>query len=69
MRETVCYMVVQVVSRHPSGNLKEWYDGDQLATMEDAKLELDKMCKLYQATEFRIIRRSIQEIGRERMGA
>jgi hypothetical protein len=67
--EFKCFMVVQVVSRYEDGQLKEWYDGDQKASLAECRDEIGEMVKEYPTTRFQIIQRIITEIGKERMGA
>lgn len=58
----IVYMVAQVLSRHIDGTLKEWYDGVQLASYQEAKTEQRKMRKEFKNTEFVVIKRTIEEL-------
>lgn len=65
MKQTIYYMAVQVVSRYPDGKLHQWYDGEQRATLQEAKDEAQSLAAEFKGAPFQVIERRMLEIGRE----
>lgn len=57
------YEVVQVLSRHEGGQMKEWYEGDtKFSTRGEAIAERRKLKKEYPSVNYVVILRSVQEV-------
>lgn len=63
-KDLVCFMAVQVVSRYPNGQLKEWYDGDERGSLQEAKEEARLLANDFPGTEYQVIERRITSIGK-----
>jgi len=61
----VCFMAVQVVSRHEDGSLHQWYDGEQRGTLQEAKDDAKDFAKAFPGTRYQVIERKITEVGAE----
>ncbi len=62
MKKSTWFEVVRVVSRHPKGPMREWYDGDEkFGLYSQASKELDRLAAEFPGVEYALVERSVTE--------